>query len=890
MKNKDIIYNKLVELNNENGIDAQTLASILNMSRANVSHELNKLVKEGKICKSNSRPVLFYLNNHVIQKSKHSILDEIAKNNISLTQAIEQIKAAILYPPKGMHCLILGETGVGKSMFASLMHSYAVEMGVKPAQSPFITFNCADYSNNPQLLTSHLFGVKKGAYTGAENDKPGLIEQANGGILFLDEVHRLPPEGQEALFTFLDTGTYRRIGDYEIRHAEVLIISATTENPDSALLKTFTRRIPMVIKIPSLRERTIEERLYLIKTFFKQESIRLGREIFVSLNTIRALLSYECPNNIGQLKSDIQLLCAKAYSEFLTNLKRDIRINSNNLPTYIKEGLYKEKQHRILWNKLVGDEIEFFRFSSNTDNQIPIFSNNDSKIYNMLEQKLIKLKAKGISNIDIENILEKDIYRYFEKYIDGITDDMNKKHLATIVGEEILELVDNISDYINSKLNYKLNNNMYTTLSLHIDTLIKRIYSEKPIINPQLNKIKQLYPKEFEVALEIKNIIEKFINQSIPEDEAGYLTIFLIPEEKSLNNISDKVKVLIICHGSGIATSMAEVANKLLNVDYVIGINAPLDVSPSEVLESVKKSILNNYSQSGYLLLVDMGSLTTFGPTLEKEFKIPVKVIPLVSTLHVIEATRKALLGLSLDEIYKDLISLNSFIENSKKLNEPQQISKDKKIVIITACLTGEGSSIAVKSFLYDHLKFDKNRFEIIALNCLNEKAFIKQLEIINKEKEILFIVSSFPIKTDIKIYSIYDVLSMKVIDELQNLIDTKSTILKMGLILKENIDNLDGEILYNNIIETIKNIEKNLCLKLNDDRLIGLILHLAFTISRLKKGNLSIEYPAKNDFINNHLYEYSIIKQFLYTLCNKYEIVFSDNEVCYVVNFFLNN
>ncbi|SHF42809.1 sigma-54-dependent transcriptional regulator, partial [Caloramator proteoclasticus] len=592
MKNKDIIYNKLVELNNENGIDAQTLASILNMSRANVSHELNKLVKEGKIYKSNSRPVLFYLNNHLIQKSKHSILDEIAKNSISLTQAIEQIKAAILYPPKGMHCLILGETGVGKSMFASLMHSYAIEMGVKPAQSPFITFNCADYSNNPQLLTSHLFGVKKGAYTGAEHDKPGLIEQANGGILFLDEVHRLPPEGQEALFTFLDTGTYRRIGDYEIRQSEVLIISATTENPDSALLKTFTRRIPMVIKIPSLRERTIEERLYLIKTFFKQESIRLGREIFVSLNTIRALLSYECPNNIGQLKSDIQLLCAKAYSEFLTNLKRDIRITSNNLPAYIKDGLYKEKQHRILWNKLVGDEIEFFRFSSNTDNQIPVFGNSDSKIYNILEQKLIKLKAKGISNIDIENILEKDIYRYFEKYVDGITDDMNKKHLATIVGKEILELVDNISDYTNSNLNYKLNNNMYTTLSLHIDTLIKRIYSNKPIINPQINKIKQLYPKEFEVALGIKNIIEKFINQSIPEDEAGYLTIFLIPEEKSLNNISDKVKVLIICHGSGTATSMAEVANKLLNVDYVIGINAPLDVSPSEVLESVKKTIL----------------------------------------------------------------------------------------------------------------------------------------------------------------------------------------------------------------------------------------------------------------------------------------------------------
>ncbi|MBQ5834924.1 MAG: sigma 54-interacting transcriptional regulator, partial [Bacteroidaceae bacterium] len=64
-----------------------------------------------------------------------------------------------------MNCLILGSTGVGKSMFASLMHDYAVEMEIKPADSPFIIFNCADYTNNPQLLTSQLFGVKKGAYT-----------------------------------------------------------------------------------------------------------------------------------------------------------------------------------------------------------------------------------------------------------------------------------------------------------------------------------------------------------------------------------------------------------------------------------------------------------------------------------------------------------------------------------------------------------------------------------------------------------------------------------------------------------------------------------------------------------------------------------------------------
>ncbi|MFM2490152.1 sigma 54-interacting transcriptional regulator [Enterococcus avium] len=72
--------------------------------------------------------------------------------------------------------------------------------------------NCAQYFNNPELLTSQLFGHMKGAFTGAENDHIGIIEAADGGIVFLDEIHRLPPEGQEKLFTHMDKSVFRRVG------------------------------------------------------------------------------------------------------------------------------------------------------------------------------------------------------------------------------------------------------------------------------------------------------------------------------------------------------------------------------------------------------------------------------------------------------------------------------------------------------------------------------------------------------------------------------------------------------------------------------------------------------------------------------------------------------
>ncbi|WP_117098365.1 sigma 54-interacting transcriptional regulator, partial [Klebsiella pneumoniae] len=84
-----------------------------------------------------------------------------------------------------------GPTGTGKSFLARQLWHYAIDEGILPADAPFTVFNCAEYANNPELLTSKLFGHAKGAFTGADKAVPGLIETSNGGVLFIDEVHRL---------------------------------------------------------------------------------------------------------------------------------------------------------------------------------------------------------------------------------------------------------------------------------------------------------------------------------------------------------------------------------------------------------------------------------------------------------------------------------------------------------------------------------------------------------------------------------------------------------------------------------------------------------------------------------------------------------------------------
>ena len=113
----------------------------------------------------------------------------------NLETAIQQGKAAMMYPPHGLHTLITGQSGVGKTFFAEAMFHFCKEEGLISENGKFVTFNCAEYANNPQLLLSNLFGYVKGAFTGAGKETKGLIDQADKGMLFLDEVHRLPASG-----------------------------------------------------------------------------------------------------------------------------------------------------------------------------------------------------------------------------------------------------------------------------------------------------------------------------------------------------------------------------------------------------------------------------------------------------------------------------------------------------------------------------------------------------------------------------------------------------------------------------------------------------------------------------------------------------------------------
>ncbi len=642
----------------------------------------------------------------------------------------------------------------------------------------------------------------------------------------------------------------------------------------------------MVICIPPLRKRTFEERLYLIKNFFKEESIRLSKEIYVSLNSMRALLSYNCPNNVGQLKSDIQLICAKSYSLYLTNKKDDVRIVSRNLPSYIQDGLYKEKEHRSIWNKLIGEEIDFFKFSSKSTESFS-FDNNDAGIYSFIKNKLENLKSQGISNIDIEEILEKDIANYYTISSNAITNEINRKNLYNIMDDNILDCFDLIINYINKQLNHTLNNNIYTAFALHINTLIRRINNDKPIVNPNLSKIKKLYKKEFQIALGIREILENTLNISVPLEECGYLALFLVPEMKFSDSIDDMVKIIVIAHGESTASSMKDVVSKLLGEDCIIAIDAPIEISAAEILNKLRDIIKNTKSNGGYLLLVDMGSFTTFAEIIEDEFNIPAKVVPLVSTLHVLEAARKALMKSSLNSIYKDVLMVNSYINVGKNNKPPEK----KKTLILSACLTGKGGSIAIKNFLKDTFIIDENIFEIMVIDCLDKNNFINNINNLYEKYNILFIVTPFSLDINMNIphFTMYEVLNLSTKAKIQELLDVETTLANMPEVLKENITAIPSNNLYEKIMNFIASVEKSLNIFISHKKKVELILHLAFAINRLITNEDMVEYSNKTSIKKSYNKLYSTVKSSLIPIETYFSIKLTDDEICYIMDFIIN-
>ncbi|EGP5568582.1 PRD domain-containing protein [Enterococcus faecium] len=746
----------------DQGVTTQEIAEVLGIQRTNSSKDLNQLVREGKLIKTDGRPVRYIyqtLVTHVKPVTKHvvsyketpvseekntlqidtkDIFAKIIGANGSMKNSVEQAKAAILYPPRGLNCLITGPTGSGKTYFAHAMYHFAKAHHVIDEETELIVFNCADYANNPELLMSHLFGYAKGAFTGADEEKMGIIDQADGGMLFLDEIHRLPPEGQEMIFYFMDHGTYSRLGETTKSHeANVRIVGATTEDPGSSLLETFVRRIPINIKLPAFEKRPANEKVDLVKIMIAHEANRTQRKISLTEDVAKALIGSVTYGNIGQLKSNIQLVCARGFLNHMQS--PEISITIDDLTEGIRSGLIQLASNRSAMaelSKILEPKITV----APNDTIMKIQSDSYELPYNLYDiigDKAALLKSDGLDQEAINHFISTDINIHLKSFYKdhGFSFNADSK-LAEFVDPKIIEVTNQIYVMVKRSLQYEFQQNFIYAMSLHISSFLKKInLGEERHTNDNIREMAFDFPDEYAVAKEVRSYIETYFQVEIPESEDYYLTVLLV--SLRANQASGRIGVVVAAHGNSTASSMVQVVQQLLDAENVRAVDMLLDMDPKTALDRIERNVQEVDEGSGVILLVDMGSLASFNSQIQRDTGIPVRTVDMVTTSLVLETVRKvSVLGTDLDMLHESLKNFRGYAEISsvESVQEAKPIHKKKAVLAI--CASGEGTAQRIKELIERAVnKRQETELEVLALSIVEVK---EELPVIQKEYQII--------------------------------------------------------------------------------------------------------------------------------------------------------
>jgi two-component system response regulator AtoC len=256
--------------------------------------------------------------------------------------------------------LILGDSGTGKELIA-----HGIHYGGMRAAGPLVPVNCGGIPES--LLESELFGYKKGAFTGADHNKNGLFQEAEGGTIFLDEIGELPISLQVKLLRVLQENEVRPVGDSKSRQIDVRVIAATSKKLEEEVKKgsfredLYYRVNVMTVKLPPLSERT-EDIPLLCKHFIGRFNEILGKDISgLAPEAMSRLLEYHWPGNVRQLENVIEramviaedsLLLPEHFAADLIYIDRHIRKDT------VFEGLSLKDARKVVEKKLITQALD----------------------------------------------------------------------------------------------------------------------------------------------------------------------------------------------------------------------------------------------------------------------------------------------------------------------------------------------------------------------------------------------------------------------------------------------------------------------------------------------------------------------------------------------------
>lgn len=863
---KDIIYEYIQReayaSDHQMGFRTEEVAAKLEMQRSNVSTALNDLVKEGLLIKSSTRPVSYQLAVSANQNSMSSCFDKMIGCNGSLKNAVDNAKAAILYPNHSFRIMLNSPSGCGTTMFSRMVYEYAVEKKVLLPNAPYVKLNCLHYGKNVSVLDGELFGL-------AGEQEKSCFNRAQGGVLFIDNVQLLDARQQGRISEYMETS--RIYSDDRTMFYEYKDIMLVLSSPEGHLPAPFFTM--GTIHLPSLAERSLSERFELINYFFANEAQESKTNISVTMDTARALALAEYPGNVKQMANEIKAACAKAYVRTIADQSSEIDVVVNDLEPEFRKGLLDTKQHSEALTMIAGNAESLFYDKEKGHLGYKQLSNT---VYESIRRRTEELSSHGIGAESISgNAFVLAPVKSTE--MDQSDSDVHSiEQLSKVVDLQLINVVSTWFEYTRDKLDHKLNPNVFYGLCLHVNALVNHKTNLQRLSDERMNDIVRNHQQEFNACLSLASALNHMMHVDIAVDDIAVLAQFLIgePDDQGLSH----PVLLYIFHGTNTASSLRDVTNDLTHLNNAFAYDLNLNKDTHQAMEEIKRLILRIDNGEGVLVIYDMGSIKTVLETIEQEINVRIRYLNMPVTLVGLSVARKCAVETDIDYIYHSAsTSMKKYQADEEKKNE----------VIVTLCQTGEGGALELKHYIdqYSHLGI-----RTVAMAFSNRDDLIREIGDLRRTYHIYAFVGTF----DPKVFGIPFISISRVFNNPKEYLDQILNFEPVEARTKdyEQVYKLLADQFHYVSIPKLKKVlpevvdELGASYGLSDDQKDGVFMHLACSVERLMSGQPGniIDQDQKKKVLSTLREDYALVTRILRKLERSFNIMFSDDEIATVI------
>ena len=849
--NKEKIFDYIVDYSKEfktleddtPKFDTRFLSEKLNMQRTNISSVLNQLVEEGKLSKTNGRPVMFYLSDEQNTELDNLSFSNIIGSDLSLKETLQLTKAAITYPIRIPHVLYIGEKGVGVKTISEKVFDFACSQRILKKNSAFKAIDCLHFDKNQ--MNERSFWQKN-----FESIKDGLLLVKNAdkiSINMITDISNMLIEKKELKF--------------------ILIVHV--KNADS--ISIFKDYFNFVVNIPPLEKRTFEERYQFIEKFFKEEALQLNKNIEVNYGLMQCLMLYPCIDNLIELKSNIQFGVANALVRFKRN--KTIVLELSDLPASVRKGLLliRDKIHEI--DQVLDKNVNYIFTKEQT------LQSRSKKIGTDIYQKIdFDYKALGQITVlkDAEEFVFANIEYNLNDYLNKITENIDGEKLKTIVSEKLYQITNEFIQTASIKFNRVYSNKVFLGICLHFNNAIISNRTKQRISNEKVMNIIEQYDEEYLYSRKFIKKLQDEFNVKFSLDESVLLTL-LIANDKNQISKNREVITLIIMHGDNTATSISQVVKKLMPINNLQAFDLSLDDDIETSYELLKKKIIDVNQGSGILALYDMGSIQVMLNSIKDETGIDIKSIEVPIPLLAISSCKSSEEGKSLEDIYQHLSHEYSGFAYSRM--------QSKDIVIVLSSVH-ENNSDSIKRYL--QTLEDYRDYQILAFNITDKQNLIDKINEVQIKGNVVGIVGTYnPDIFNLKYVDYSHLPNVHTIHEL--FAETKDDFDVLDYLV-EQFDIFKKDELNRTLIPFIESLQKIFHMSFSEDTRLGLLIHMGCLIDRLQKKYASSVNFNINTIKEKYSKEYGLVSQSLYPLEEGYNVKLSDGDKATIIEIIINS